>query len=309
MSAPGRRRPIVAPGPRKPVNDLDGILPVDKPAGPTSHDVVAMARRALGIRRIGHTGTLDPFASGLLLLCIGPSTRLAEYLNDLPKSYSATMRLGVTTTTDDPEGEVIRVTEGWHELDQEQVEAALAAQQGERLQVPPRYSAKKVAGERAYAIARGGGKVQPEPVRVVIHQIAMTRFDPPEVDFEVECSTGTYVRAIARDVGEDLGVGAHLTALRRTRIGPFTVDDALTPDEFPDVARVKASLVAPAQALAHLPRHVLTPAEVRAVSHGRSLERTEDPVDGPIALVDQAGDLVAVGRCEGDRLRPSKVFR
>jgi tRNA pseudouridine55 synthase len=200
------------PGPRMTANELAGILPVDKPVGPTSHDVVATARRALGMRRIGHTGTLDPFASGLLLLCVGPATRLAEYLSGLPKSYTGTMRLGVVTATDDPEGEILEVNEDWRSLRREQVDRALRSQEGARLQWPPKFSAKKIQGKRAYAIARSGGEVQPEPVPVQIYRAEVTRFDPPEVEFEVDCSTGTYIRAIARDVGKDVGVGAHLTS-------------------------------------------------------------------------------------------------
>jgi tRNA pseudouridine(55) synthase len=200
------------------MSPISGVIPVDKPAGPTSHDVVAMTRRALGTRRVGHTGTLDPFATGLLLVCVGSATRLAEYLTGLPKSYTATLRLGESTDTDDFEGTVVRSNAKWRSTSREDVVRALERQQGEILQVPPRYSAKKVEGKRSYAVAREGGDMALSPVPVTIHAIRVTRFNPPDVEFEVDCSRGTYIRAIARDAGDELGVGAHLVALRRTRI-------------------------------------------------------------------------------------------
>ncbi|HUF76850.1 MAG TPA: tRNA pseudouridine(55) synthase TruB, partial [Longimicrobiales bacterium] len=187
------------------MSSLNGVLPVDKPAGPTSHDIVDRARRALRTRRIGHTGTLDPFASGLLLLCVGPATRLAEYLTALPKSYEATLRLGVATTTDDAEGEPVRTSDAWKAVDESAVRTAFERQTGDILQVPPAYSAKRVAGERMYDVARRGGTVELEAVPVHVSRIELTRFEPPEVDFTVDCSSGTYIRAIARDVGEQLG--------------------------------------------------------------------------------------------------------
>src|SRR5690606_15475878 len=150
------------------MNPLNGVLPVDKPSGPTSHDIVAIARRALGIRRIGHTGTLDPFATGLLLLCLGPATRLAEYLSGLPKSYVATMRLGASTSTDDLEGETLESSERWRDISVDALSSALLQQTGDILQVPSRYSAKKIAGERMYDVARRGGVVDLPPVPVTV---------------------------------------------------------------------------------------------------------------------------------------------
>ena len=182
------------------MSEPTGILPVDKPEGPTSHDVVARARRALRQRRIGHTGTLDPFASGLLLLCLGPATRLAEYLTALPKSYRAVLRLGQTTDTDDATGKVIAESDAWHSVTEAAFRAALAGQTGELDQLPPVYSAKKVDGERAYAAARRGEPVQRTPVRVTVYAAELVRFDPPFAEFTVDCSSGTYIRSIARDV-------------------------------------------------------------------------------------------------------------
>ncbi|HEX5727009.1 MAG TPA: tRNA pseudouridine(55) synthase TruB, partial [Longimicrobiaceae bacterium] len=248
---------------------MNGVLPVDKPAGPTSHDAVAAVRRALGTRQVGHTGTLDPFASGLLLVCVGPATRLAEYLTALPKTYRATLRLGEATDTDDLTGETLSTDDGWRALSEDRVRAALAAQVGEIEQLPPRYSAKKVAGERAYAVARRGGEVERKPVRVQIHALRVLSVELPEVEFEVECGAGTYIRAIARDAGEALGVGAHLRALRRTRVGPHAVESAVPLDALGDGARVRAALLSPADALAHLPRVVLDEAGAGDVAHGR----------------------------------------
>jgi tRNA pseudouridine55 synthase len=255
-----------------------GVLPVDKPAGPTSHDVVDAARRALGERRIGHTGTLDPFASGLLLLCVGVATRLAEYLTGLPKSYSARARLGVTTDTLDPEGRVTRTSDAWRALTPALVRRAFEAHAGEREQRPPAFSAKKVGGERLYEKARRGEDVRPLPVRVMVYGIWVEDCELPDVDFALTCSSGTYVRAVARDVGESLGVGAHLTALRRTAIGPHRVEGALTPDELGDGARVRSALLSPLDALAHLPRVELDSGEAEAIAHGRPVAVRPDRV-------------------------------
>jgi tRNA pseudouridine55 synthase len=291
------------------MSPLNGVLPVDKPPGPTSHDVVAIARRSLGERRIGHTGTLDPFASGLLLLCLGPSTRLAEFLTALPKSYTAKLHLGVVTETDDVEGAVLESNEGWRGLAAPEIEAVIAAQSGDLLQVPPRYSAKKVAGERMYTLARQGREPTPEPSSVTVHRIAATRIDPPDVEFEVDCSSGTYIRSIARDIGAALGVGAHLTALRRTRIGTFEVDDALALSALDDDAAVRGALVEPARAISHLPAVRLAEADVRRVAHGgRVAAPPEAPPEGIVVLLSATGILVGIGTIGEGRIQPRKVF-
>jgi len=286
-----------------------GILPVDKPEGPTSHDVVAAARRALRIRRIGHTGTLDPFASGLLLLCLGPATRLAEYLTPLPKTYRATMRLGEATDTDDRTGEVIHRSDGWRALDADRIRAALDAQTGVLQQVPPRFSAKKVGGERAYAAARRGEDVERRPSTVTVHRMEVLRIDASEVEFEVECSSGTYIRAIARDAGEALGVGAHLLTLRRTGNGSFRAADAVPVDRLADEDRVRDALVSPAAALAHLPQVRVDAEGAAAVGQGRAFATAVDvPAGEPIAVLAANGDLVAVGEVRSGLLHPRKVF-
>ena len=203
-----------------------GLLLIDKPAGDTSHDVVLEVRRALGLRRVGHTGTLDPFATGLLLALIGSFTRLAELFHALPKVYEATMELGRQTDTDDLTGDTVAESAGWRVQTTEAIRSAFAVREGAGLQRPPAYSAKRVAGQRAHAVARGGGHVELAPTDVTFHELEVTGVDLPEVRFRARVSTGTYIRALARDIGHDLGCGGHLTRLRRTSIGPFLVEDA-----------------------------------------------------------------------------------
>lgn len=288
---------------------MNGVLPVDKPEGPTSHDVVQRARRVLGIRRIGHTGTLDPFASGLLLLCLGPATRLAEYLTALPKTYLATLRLGEATDTDDLTGQVIRRSEEWRTLTEAELRAAFDRQRGSIEQLPPLYSAKKVEGERMYAAARRGEQPPRRPVQVTIYRIELLDVRLPEVEFEVECSSGTYIRAIARDVGEAVGVGAHLRALRRTQVGAHTLERAVSLDRLDEHDSVEGALLTPLQALAHLPQVLVAGSEAAAVRHGGSIPApaTLAP-DQPVALCTARGELLAIGEPRGDHIRPRKVF-
>lgn len=303
----------------------DFVLPVDKPEGPTSHDVVGMARKALGTRRVGHTGTLDPFASGVLVLCIGRATRLAEYLTGLDKRYVAQARLGVATGTLDREGEVVAEDDGWSKLSTEAVETALRSFVGEVQQVPPQFSAKKVDGEAMHRKARRGERVELPPVSITVHGMELIDFDAPDVTFGVRCSTGTYVRALARDLGHALGVGAHLTALRRTSVGPFELDDALAVDDLERVEAVQARRVSPLRALGHLPTVEVEESEAVRIRHGQRvrIETTVAPGDvgaepaaGLVAVaqgsdlvaVAQGADLVAVARLEDGVLKPTKVF-
>jgi tRNA pseudouridine55 synthase len=284
-----------------------GFVPVDKPTGPTSHDVVAMARRALRQRRIGHTGTLDPFASGLLLLAIGRATRLAEYLSDLPKSYSAVMRLGQTTDTDDRAGQVLARNDDWSQLEPETIHEALASMAGVIRQVPPMYSARKVGGRRLYAMAREGRQVERAATEVTIHSLEVTRIEGPDVAFEITCSTGTYIRSIARDIGSDLGVGAHLIELRRTAIGPHRVENAVTPDRLDDFDAVRQVWVSPARALAHLPAIDIDDDETTALVQGRSIAVPPETSAGTTAALGH-GELVAIGDVQAGSLRPRKVL-
>lgn len=287
-----------------------GVLRVDKPSGPSSHDMVARARRALGVRRIGHTGTLDPFASGLLLLCVGQATRLAEYLTGLDKTYTATALLGQTTETDDLDGEVVRVSERWRTLDEAAVTAALAAFHGVIQQVPPAYSAKKVDGERMYRRARRGESVTLPPATVEIYEIGILSVELPRVRFRVRCSSGTYVRALARDLGEALECGAHLTGLRRTRIGDLDVAQAVSGDELHDESLVQAAWLEPADALGHLPSLSVDDEQAARIGHGQALivhepERLVE--DQPVRLLHD-GVLLGIGSRSGDRVRPRKVL-
>lgn len=286
--------------------ELDGVLPIDKPVGPTSHDAVAVARRALRTRRIGHTGTLDPFASGLLLLCVGRATRIAEYLTAQAKSYRAVMRLGAETDTDDHTGSVLRTSERWRDLEAQAIAAALARQQGVRLQTPPAYSAKKVAGERLYERARRGESVEPVAVQVEVHDIRLTAWSPPDVAFEVTCSSGTYIRSIARDVGRELDTFAHLVSLRRTAIGSVGVEDAVALEALAERG-LERPLVPALAALAHLPRIDLDDAAAAAVRHGRAIA-VDPQVSADAVALAHGGSLLAIARVHGGTAQPRKVL-
>lgn len=285
-----------------------GVLPVDKPVGPTSHDVVDLARRALQVRRIGHTGTLDPFASGLLLLCVGSATRAAEYLSGMDKRYHATVRLGVTTDTDDHTGAVVASADA-HGVMRADVEAALVRLRGDVLQTPPRYSAKKRGGERAYAAARQGRVLELEPVRVRIGELTLTAFEPPDLELKLVCSSGTYVRAVARDLGAALGVGAHLTGLRRTGVGAHDVAVALPLDALSDPARVAAATMPLRAALSHLPAQELDEDEAGAIRHGRAIRAAVDAGDAAVVLLCIGPDVIAIGERSAGMVRPRKVLR
>lgn len=286
-----------------------GALLVDKPPGPTSHDVVAQARIALDLKRIGHTGTLDPFASGLLILCLGTSTRIAQYLSDMDKTYEATARLGVSTTTDDLEGEIVKEDPEWRGLDEPAIREALRDLEERIEQVPPQYSAKKVGGEPMYRKARRGESVPLDPAPVTVHQIGLERLQLPYVSFEVRCSSGTYVRALARDLGEALGAGAHLTELRRTAVGGLRVEGAIQLDALKPGAELGAAHLSPARALAHLPTVRVTPEEAARLAQGQAVtpEHGAVPEADPIAVL-QGDRLVAVAYGAGDALRPRKVL-
>lgn len=284
-----------------------GIVRVDKPEGPTSHDVVAAARRALGERRIGHTGTLDPFATGLLLVCVGrAATRLAPLLTGLSKRYHAIARLGEETTTDDRIGEVTLRNAVDH-LDSARVAAALAAMAGQSMQTPPAFSAKKVDGKRAYKSARAGVEIDLAPVPVTIHEIRIVDVRLPDVEFEVHCSSGTYIRAIARDLGRSLGVGGHLRALRRTSIGAQSVEGAVPADRLDDADAVRAAWLTPLEAMAHLPTVRVEGDDLSRLMHGMSIVAPGDVGDGQVAVA-SGDELVAIANVHEGTLLPKKVF-
>jgi tRNA pseudouridine55 synthase len=297
---------------------MDGLLIIDKPAGWTSHDVVARVRRVLREKRVGHTGTLDPFATGVLVILVGRATRLAQFLSGAEKEYEATIRLGHATTTGDLTGERREdVDEGRAQVDEgradcatlklEQLEAALAPLRGEIGQVPPMYSAKKIAGKKLYELARRGVEVERKAVRVRVREFEIVvdedgRFLRPNEDgtcdacARVVCSAGTYVRALAESAGENLGTGAHLAALRRTRAGEFRIGRALNLEELQrSVEAGREFLLPPETALPHLPSAHLRAEEARRVRHGAAVPSPLAPADGAHVLVfEEGGALLAV---------------
>ncbi len=286
-----------------------GILLVDKPTGPTSHDVVDHVRMASGMRRVGHAGTLDPFASGLLLLLLGSATRLSEYFVGMDKGYDATLRLGLETDSCDPEGNVIREDSNWIRVTREEVEMALVGLRGPILQTPPVHSAKKVRGQAAHRRARRGEVVALEPVEVTVRELTLEGVELPFVYLGVTCSSGTYVRALARDFGRALGVGAHLTALRRTSIGPFAVTEALPPGALGNPESVREALISSALALQHLPAVRVSPEEAARIRQGQPLPSVGEELaeEVPVRVLLE-GDLVAMAYPRGGRLQPRKVL-
>jgi tRNA pseudouridine55 synthase len=297
---------------------LDGILIVAKPAGPTSHDVVALVRRLAATKRVGHGGTLDPFASGVLPIFLGHATRVVEYHLGDRKAYRATACFGASSTTDDLEGELTPV-EGAAPT-REAVEAALPGLTGPISQRPPAYSAIKVGGRRAYAMARAGETVELAERAVTIHSLDLISWDEtdptrPIAVIDVVCSAGTYIRALARDLGESLGSAAYLGALTRTASGPFRIEDAVPLDEIraaaaEDPAGLLPFLLPLATGLDAFPAIRLTPEELVAVARGQFI-RPAGGLPGPAdhyRLEDASGTLVAIASGEGGRLAPDKVF-
>jgi tRNA pseudouridine55 synthase len=275
-----------------------GVVVVDKPSGPTSHDVVDHVRKVLGERRAGHTGTLDPFATGVLAVCVGKATRLARFLSEGDKVYRATVRLGFATTTDDrlgePLGEARAAT-----AERAAVEAACRRLTGTLMQVPPVYSAKRVGGRRMYDLAREGVAVAREAVPVTVHALDVLDCAGDRLDLEVRCSPGTYVRALARDLGQALGVGGHLLELRRTRTGAFGLEEAVAWDEL--AGRGREAMVPLSSLLTDLPA-VTVGEEGRAyLGHGRPLGRAQVRAGFPEAeppprlrVLDESGALLAL---------------
>ena len=291
-----------------------GLLLVDKPAAATSHDVVAAVRRLAGTRKVGHAGTLDPMATGLLVLGVGAGTKLLTYLAGLDKDYEATMRFGIGTDTDDADG-TVTATPGLSATDHD-IDRALAGLLGDIDQVPSTFSAKKIGGKRAYDLARGGRDVDLAPVRVTVRSLERTS-DPgstvvdgipvTDVEVSVTVSTGTYIRALARDAGASINSAAHLRALRRTRVGSFRVADAMTIEEaVAAIDRGPLPLVSMAEgAGAVLNTIEVSAAEERALRYGQVIERRD--TSGPVALV-RDGSLVAIGVPRGGGIGPATVF-
>ena len=288
------------------VDQVNGLVVVDKEAGWTSHDVVARCRRIFGQKRVGHAGTLDPDATGVLLVGLGRSTRLMRFLTALPKTYDAEVVLGTATSTLDASGEV---TGSWdmEDVSLAAVREAAVALTGEIQQVPPMVSALKVGGKRLHALAREGVEVERAPRPVTVHRFDVTPGMTPGVfRIEVECSSGTYVRVLAADLGAAVGGGAHLRNLRRTRIGSFSTEDARLVDEL-----TPAVVLTPAQAMRDLDQVVVPLDAQKLVARGLPLDRVPLGVagDGPWGLVDDAHHLLAVYEAtETDRIKPAVVI-
>lgn len=297
----------MTPGPSGP-GPGPGVVVVDKPAGMTSHDVVGRCRRIFSTRRVGHAGTLDPMATGVLVIGVDRATKILGLLTAAAKSYAATIRLGQTTSTEDAEGEVLHSVSA-ERVTPEAIAAAVGGLRGDIQQVPSAVSAIKVEGRRAYRMVREGQTVALEarPVRIDRFEVTDIRAHGPlvDVDVEVDCSSGTYVRALARDLGAALGVGGHLTALRRTRVGRFTLEEAHSLDELAE--RPALSWTLDEACLLIFPRRDLTAEEVVAAANGRPLSPAG--FDGVYAACAADGRVIALLRDEGARTKSVVVIR
>ncbi len=290
---------------------MDGVIVIDKPVGPTSFDVVRRVRGAGRIKKVGHGGTLDPLASGVLPVCVGEGTKLAPFLLDADKEYEFSVRFGVETDTDDAGGAVTRTADP-SGVDAAAVEHALAGFRGAIRQVPPAYAAIKRDGKALYAYAREGKAIEVAPREVTVFQLELLRFAGPEASLRVRCSKGTYVRALARDLGRVLGAGAHVTALRRCRSGPFSLADACPLDEvLRRIGGGQLPLVSPAAALAHLPGVAVDDQTARRLRAGQRVSWSSlgDRAEGRVRILDQAGALIAVAEPDPDGpVRTLRVF-
>ena len=298
-------------------NAIAGAIVVDKPTGMTSHDVVNAIRFGTGIRRAGHTGTLDPRASGVLVILVGPAVRLSEYVSAADKRYQAIIRMGASTDTYDAEGHFTRQPESAPvNVTEDQCESALKNFIGEIEQTPPPYSAIKLQGRRAYDMARRGEEVEIAPRKITVHHLEMLEWAPPEVVVDVHCSSGTYVRSLANDLGNILGCGAYLIGLRRTKSGRFSLRDAVPLRKLQEAFRAGnwyQYLIPAAETLADWPALELTPEQVDADSHGHRMPAPADIQVGPKNLVrgvSMAGELIALMELDPStlELQPKKVF-
>jgi tRNA pseudouridine55 synthase len=292
-------------------NAISGVLVVDKPVGLTSHDVVQIVRKGTNIRRAGHTGTLDPRASGVLVILVGPAVRLSEYVSASDKRYQAVIRLGATTDTYDADGRIL-ATQPVDKLNETQFEEALQSFVGEIEQVPPPYSAVKIKGRKAYEMAREGEEIDLSPRRIKVYNLELLEWAPPEAVIDVYCSSGTYVRSLAHDLGEKLGVGAHLIGLRRTKSGRFTLRDAVPlrrlREAFDD-GNWYQYLIPAAEALSDWPAIELEHEQVDAIRHGHRIPAQEG-AEGMVRGVSEQGELVALLEYvpDGNEWQPKKVF-
>jgi len=297
-------------------NAISGVLVVDKPVGMTSHDVVEAIRRGTGIRRAGHTGTLDPRASGVLVILVGPAVRLSEYVSASDKRYQAIIRLGTSTDTFDSEGKFTRTDQPVN-VTEEQFAAILKQYEGEIEQTPPPYSAVKVNGRPAYDMARKGEEVELAPRKITVHHLEVLEWAPPEIVVDVHCSSGTYVRSLANDIGNALGTGAYLVGLRRTKSGRFSLRDA-TPlrklQETFQAGNWYQYLIPAAEALGEWPAIELAPDDVEEVRHGHRVKAAVGAEQPQLVRgVSMAGELIALmvpaaGEDGSAEWQPKKVF-
>lgn len=289
---------------------IDGILLIDKPQGITSNAALTRAKRTLGIKKAGHTGTLDPMASGLLVLCFGQATKVAGFLLDADKAYEAELRLGVTTDSEDAEGEVLE-TRTVPTYDAGRIENVLAEFRGSIDQIPPMHSALKHKGQRLYDLARKGETVKRPPRSVVIHELKLLDFDGETLRLAVRCSKGTYIRSLARDIGEALGCGAHLAGLRRTASAPFALADAVELEAFESLTReqARAVLMPPDRALEHLPALQLDHQQARRISQGQRLAGLTFAQSGQVRIYGAEEGFLGVGATDGQgHLKPVRLF-
>jgi tRNA pseudouridine55 synthase len=284
----------------------DGLLVLDKPAGITSRDAVDRALRWFPRgTRVGHTGTLDPLATGVLVLTLGAATRLTDYVQRMPKTYRAGVRLGVRSDTDDANGTLTPVSVAVPP-DAAEVARVAAGFVGTIAQVPPAYSAAKLGGRRAYDLARGGEEVTLRPRPVHVYRIDVQAYAWPDLELEIDCGKGTYIRSLARDLGERLGCGGHVRTLRRTRVGPFTAEMGVAPDA--DAATAHARLLPAAMAVAELPTVRLPEDLLRRLRQGQAVPLPDGIAAGEVAVLTQAGELAAVAAAAKSLLRPVKVL-
>ena len=296
-------------------NAISGALVVDKPVGMTSHDVVQAIRNGTNLRRAGHTGTLDPRASGVLVILVGPAVRLSEYVSASDKRYQAIIRLGGSTDTFDGEG-LVTLTKDPVNVTEAQFEEALQTFVGEIEQTPPPYSAVKVQGRKAYEMAREGEPVELAPRKITVHHLEVLEWTPPEVVIDVHCSSGTYVRSLANDLGVMLGCGAYLVGLRRTKSGRFSLRDAVPLRKLQEAFTAGnwyQYLIPAAEALGDWPAIELSPDEVEGVRHGHRVKVTGEPDETKVRGVSTQGELVALMEIvineDGSReWQPKKVF-
>jgi tRNA pseudouridine55 synthase len=297
---------------------MNGILIIDKPVGFTSHDVVAKLRKILKTKRIGHTGTLDPFATGVLVMLVGKATRLAQFLDKDQKAYEATLQFGFQTDTGDRTGLPISdlrlpIEEISQILNKTNWDEVFSDFRGEISQIPPMYSAKKVDGKKLYELAREGVEIERQPVNLTIHKLELIEQNEAqnEIKIRVACSAGTYIRTLSEDIGKKIGIGCHLSALRRISAGKFEIAKAITIDHLESIfefGELKSVLVSMNTAISHIPEMKLSPENVKKIENGSKLDSTIEDLEGNVRLTDDSGNLIAIGFCENNIVQPKIVL-